>query len=207
MPPSEDPRSAIAATPPFCHRRAAMSLPSHDTPPDLALRATLAPERMRPDAFFALDAHPTERAWMLHDGSLTDRLARAHGPVRVTPTHEGIGRPSPIEAGLLGTRAGGGWWIREITLAAGDVPRLRARTLVPPDALRLQRRLRGLGATPLGRVLFHRDRLRPEVVRGRRRFARARDGTWLRLTCYAVDGEALLVIERLLPAALIGDAE
>ena len=184
-----------------------MALLRHDHAADVALPSSLALERLLPDPQFAVRVHPSLATWMLHDGSLTDRLARAHGAVRVTPTREGIGAPRPLEARFLDARDSGGWWIREITLAAGGTPRLRARTLVPCGAIALQRRLRGLGATPLGRVLFEGDRLRPEVVRGQRRFGRTADGAWLRLTRYRIEGEGLLVIERLLLAALDADAE
>ena len=197
-------RGLVVARPSgLLHSPAAMALLRHDSAGDLALAGPAAVARLLPDRVFARRAAPTLRAWMLHDGSLTDRLARAYGTVRVTPTREGRGAPHAFEARLLAAPVRGGWWIREITLAAGDRPRLRARTLVPPASGALLRRLRGLGATPLGRVLFHRDRLRPGVRRGRRRFGRARDGRWLRLTCYTVHGEGLLVIERLLPDALV----
>lgn len=178
-----------------------MALLHHDSAADLALGGPADVDRLVPDALFARRAAPALRGWMLHDGSLTDRLARAHGAVRVTPTREGIGAARPFEARLLGAPDRGGWWIREITLAAGDEVRLRARTLVPPASRDLQRRLRGLGATPLGRVLFRGDRLRPEVRRGSRAFGRSASGAWLRMTCYTVRGEGLLVIERLLDAA------
>ncbi|MEE4299779.1 MAG: chorismate lyase [Pseudomonadales bacterium] len=183
------------------HSRAPMALLHHDSAVDLALGGPADLSQLIPDALFARRSAPALRTWMLHDGSLTDRLARAHGPVRVTPTREGVGAARPFEARLLGAPDRGGWWIREITLAAGATPRLRARTLVPPASRDLQRRLRGLGATPLGRVLFRGDRLRPEVRRGPRAFGRNAMGAWLRVTSYAVRGEALLVIERLLDAA------
>lgn len=181
-----------------------MALLHHDSATDLALGGPADAARLLPDTLFARRASPALRTWMLHDGSLTDRLARAHGAVRVTPAREGIGAARPFEAQLLGAPDRGGWWIREITLAAGGVPRLRARTLVPPASRDLQRRLRGLGATPLGRVLFRGDRLRPEVRRGPRAFGRTADGAWLRMTCYTVRGEGLLVIERILDAAWQG---
>lgn len=194
-------RSGVAAAARLLHSRAPMALLHHDSAADLALADPADVAHLIPDAVFARRSAPALRTWMLHDGSLTDRLARAHGAVRVTPTREGIGAARRFEARLLGAPDRGGWWIREITLAAGAEPRLRARTLVPPASRELQRRLRGLGATPLGRVLFHRDRLRPEVHRGARAFGRNEAGAWLRMTCYTVRGEGLLVIERLLAAA------
>ena len=189
------------------HSRPPMALLRHDHAADVTLPSSLALQRLLPDPQFAARVDASLATWMLHDGSLTDRLARAHGTVRVTPTREGIGAPRSLEARFLGAPAVGGWWIREITLAAGGMPRLRARTLVPRGAIDLQRRLRGLGSVPLGRVLFKGDRLRRNVIRGCRRFGRARDGAWLRLTRYRVEGEGLLVIERLLSSALGPDAE
>jgi len=179
-----------------------MALLRHDTARDLAPAGQLHASSLLPDLFFRARSARELHAWMLHDGSLTDRLARAFGKVLVTPDREGTGTPAALEAALLEHPRSGGWWIREITLAAGNRPRLRARTLVPPSSFALQQRLRGLGATPLGRVLFRRDRLRPEVKRGRRGFARAADGNWLRLTRYTVQRDHMLVIERILPAAL-----
>jgi chorismate-pyruvate lyase len=156
-----------------------------------------------PDGLLALRAAAPVRHWLLHDGSLTDRIAAAFGPVTVTPTRQTLGRPTPFEAASLGRPPAGGWWIREIALAAGGRTRLRARTLVPPDAPRLRRRLRGLGATPLGRVLFRGDHLRPDVRRGRRVFVPAADGGgWIRCTAYTIGGEPLLVLERPLTGLL-----
>ena len=79
-----------------------MALLRHDSAEDLALADPADADRLLPDRPFARRADPALRAWMLHDGSLTDRLARAHGPVRVTPTREGIGAPRPFEALLIG---------------------------------------------------------------------------------------------------------
>lgn len=170
-----------------------------DCPPDLRPQQRLRPRVLLPDAQLRLRAGAGPRDWLLHDGSLTDRIERRFGPVRVTPIREGTGRPTPLEAACLDRSPSGAWWIREIDLAAGGRLRLRARTLVPPGSRRLHDRLRGLGATPLGRVLFHNDRLRRGVVRGARGFARSATGDWLRLTRYRVEGESLLVIERVLP--------
>ena len=93
--------------------------------------------------------------WMLHDGSLT-RPSRAPTARAGHADAEGIGRASRARSAVSAAFDIGGWWIREITLAAGGTRRLRARTLVPRFAIDLQRRLRGLGSTPLGRVLFDR---------------------------------------------------
>ncbi|MDZ7825432.1 MAG: chorismate lyase [Gammaproteobacteria bacterium] len=172
-----------------------------DCPPDLCPQQRLRPGALLPDALLRLRAGPGVRDWLLHDGSLTDRIEHRFGPVGVTPDREGTGRPMPLEAACLQRRPGSAWWIREIGLSAGDRLRLRARTLVPPDAARLHDRLRGLGSTPLGRVLFRGDRLRRGVVRGARGFARGGTGDWLRLTRYRVDGESLLVVERVLAGA------
>jgi len=168
-----------------------------DCPSDLCPQQRLRPGALLPDALLRLHAGPGPCGWLLHDGSLTDRIERRFGPVRVTPSREGTGRPTPLEAACLDRGPRGAWWIREIGLAADGRLRLRARTLVPPDAPRLQGRLRGLGATPLGRVLFRGDRLRRGVIRGSRGFTRCATGDWLRLTRYRVDGESLLVVERM----------
>jgi chorismate-pyruvate lyase len=175
-----------------------------DCPSDLCPQQRLRPGALLPDALLRLRAGPGRCDWLLHDGSLTDRIERRFGPVRVTPSREGIGRPTPLEAAFLDRGVRGAWWIREIGLTAGDRLRLRARTLVPADAPRLHERLRGLGATPLGRVLFRGDRLRRGVVRGARGFSRCATGDWLRLTRYRVDGESLLVVERVLAARPVG---
>lgn len=169
-----------------------------DCPSDLSPQQRLRPGALLPDALLRLHAGPGLRGWLLHDGSLTDRIERRFGPVRVTPSREGTGRPTPLEAACLERNPRGAWWIREIGLAAGGRLRLRARTLVPPDGVRLQNRLRGLGATPLGRLLFRDDRLRRGVVRRARGFSRCASGDWLRLTRYRIDGESLLVVERVL---------
>ncbi|HSG88394.1 MAG TPA: chorismate lyase [Pseudomonadales bacterium] len=179
-----------------------MTLTSRQVPADLRPRATIAAQRLQPDALFRLLAARELHAWLLHDGSLTDRIGRSCGTVHVRPDRESDGLPSALEAGLLRQARRGGWWLREITLYAGGTARLRARTLVPPCSTVLRTRLMGLGSTPLGRVLFRADRLRPEVRRGDRGFYRNDAGDWLRATAYEVRGEPLLVIERPLPALL-----
>lgn len=185
-----------------------MALLSPQPPIDLRPAPTRTVRQLLPDQRFRSDAASMVRDWLLHDGSLTERIQRRHGPVQVTLDREGIGMPSALEAQLLDAGRSGGWWIREITMSADGAPRLRARTLVPPDAAQLRTRLMGLGRTPLGRLLFRADRLRPEVVRGGRGFAHSADrGDWLRLTRYLVHGESMLVIECPLSALLTPAAD
>lgn len=194
-----------------------MALLSPQPPIDLRPAAVLRIDQLLPDTRFRAGADPAARDWLLHDGSLTERIRRRHGPVRVRLDREGIGMPSAFEARLLDQPRRGGWWIREITMSADGTARLRARTLVPPDAPKLRTRLMGLGRTPLGQLLFRADRLRPEVIRRGRGYLRIpapgsrHDAVprtqWLRLTHYRVGDESLLVIERPLPSLLAAAAE
>jgi chorismate-pyruvate lyase len=154
-----------------------------------------------PDALLPLHVPEALRDWLLHDRSITGRVAARFGPVHVQLLREGRGRATALEARLLargrrqGPRRGGGWWVREIALATDGHERLRARTLVPPDAPGLRRALSGLGARPLGRLLFVRNGLRPGVRRRYRCAVPTAAGGWMRATVWRIAGEELLVLE------------
>ncbi|MEE4359897.1 MAG: chorismate lyase [Pseudomonadales bacterium] len=165
------------------------------SPPSATLSPSPRVGARIPDALLGLRVGPSLRDWLLHDRSITGRVAERFGPVRVDVLREGMGRPTAFEAQLLRQPRGGGWWIREIALCADGRERLRARSLVPRSAPGLQRALSGLGARPLGRLLFIGDRLRPNVQRTGRTTSRTASGGWMRATRYRIGGEDLLVLE------------
>lgn len=98
-------------------------------------------------------------AWLAAQGSLTQRLSRFCGaPVRVQVLDERWERPRRDEARVLRLSPHQHVWVREVLLYCAGVARVYARTVMPRDSLRgRQRRLRRLGATPLGMVLFGRS--------------------------------------------------
>lgn len=100
-------------------------------------------------------------------------------------------------------------WVREVTLLCEDMPVVHARSVIPRAALRGRfRRLRRLGARPLGELLFTekgvvrgrmqlirvtlRDRL---YVRASRRAAPAPQEFWGRRSLYYIASTPLLVAE------------
>lgn len=154
-----------------------------------------------PEALFALlhgqPGREEDVALLRADGSMTQALAARFGTVRVLRTREGRQLPDPGEARLLGRPRRGGYWCREIQLLAAGRIRLRARTVVPADALTLQRALQRLGDRPLMDLLFLGSRLRPGVERQHRCFGSDGDGNLSRVTVFTIRGKPLLLRESL----------
>jgi chorismate--pyruvate lyase len=96
--------------------------------------------------------------------------------------------------------------VREVLLMSNDSPLVYARSILPLDTLRGRyRRLRRLGRTPLGKVLFSD----PSMTRGDMQFAQFRLGRekgaggqlpiWGRRSIFYLVGKPLLVSEIFLP--------
>lgn len=161
-----------------------------------------------PEALFAQlhgrNAPAEDVALLCAEGSMTQALAARFGQIQVRRTGEGWQCPGPDEARLLDRPCRGGAWYREIQLLAAGQVRLCARTVVPRDAWRLQGALKRLGDRPLMDLLFVGNRLRPGVVRARRRFGRDPQGRLTRVTLFTIHGEPLLLRETLAGAAAFG---
>lgn len=152
-------------------------------------------------------------AWLAAQGSLTQRLSRFCGaPVRVEVLHERWERPRRDEARLLRLPAHQHVWVREVLLHCAGIARVYARTIMPRDSLQGgQRRLRRLGTTPLGMVVFgrspvHRTPLRFRLLGPQHRLhqdIQRRIGSveplWARRSILHYRGRGLLVAEVFLP--------
>lgn len=95
------------------------------------------------------------RAWLLDPGSLTAHLRGRHGnDLGVSVLAEADEPPAPGEMSRLGL-ADGPAFVRRVALGRPGDPLVLARTVMPPATLRGEgRRLRRLGNTPLGELVF-----------------------------------------------------
>ncbi|WP_074013407.1 chorismate lyase [Candidatus Sodalis sp. SoCistrobi] len=136
------------------------------------------------------------RSWLTERGSMTRRLEKHCGHIRVRRFREGF-VPACIEAGEAALLPDcGRFWLREVVLYGHDRPWLTARTLVPAatEAGPAQQVL-SLGDVPLGQWLFrHRPPARDVIQFGRVGTLWARRAR-LRLP----EGQPLLLTEAFLP--------
>ena len=158
---------------------------------------------------------PEMQDWLFDQGSLTARIVAACcGAFRVEVLSQGWQRPLANEARRLGIKQQHYAWVRQVRLFCGDTPWVFARTVIPRTTLSgAQRHLAGLGAKPLGAVLFAdpgmtRDPL--EVARllaphyfhaaAVQGLANAPDLIWGRRSVFYLQQKPLLVNEIFLPA-------
>ncbi|MCJ8168182.1 chorismate--pyruvate lyase family protein [Atopomonas sediminilitoris] len=99
---------------------------------------------------------PSERDWLLDQGSLTRRLqALAAGEFRVEPLQEGWQSLRADEARALGVATGSQGWVREVLLRGREQPWVFARSVASHEALRGSGfDLAHLGSRSLGELLF-----------------------------------------------------
>lgn len=95
------------------------------------------------------------RAWLLDPGSLTAHLRGRFGDaLTVAVRAEGEDTPTAAERSRLGL-ANGDVFVRRVALKRNDQILVLARTVMPHDTLRGDgARLRDLGDTPLGELVF-----------------------------------------------------
>ena len=165
-----------------------LTMPLYSQP----LSASAPPERVLP--------------WLNANGSLTAMLEEKSGqPLRVERCFEGyrlltlaqkkhLGLPvrqynRPILA-----------WIREVQLYGdSDLPWVWAQSIFPLESLKgSAKRLQQLKGTPIGYVLFKRQRTLPN-----QRFISYTDKGWQRQTHYDWYGRALFISETFLPAFMV----
>jgi chorismate--pyruvate lyase len=96
--------------------------------------------------------------------------------------------------------------VREVTLYSGELPLVRARSVIPrPTESGVGRPLTRLGTRPLGAALFSDPRVRRGDIRiGYTRFPGEAESAalWVRHCQFLIAGEAILVSEYFLPACL-----
>ena len=99
------------------------------------------------------------RRWLTDRGSLTARLERHAGPIKVKVLFQGLRRVNLDEAFLFESPAAR-VLVREVLLLRGTKPLVFAHTVVEPGALRgAWRSVTGLGTRPLGAALFADPRI------------------------------------------------
>ncbi len=146
--------------------------------------------------------------WLTHRGSLTARLKAHCARFRVKVLYQGLGRPIEDERAVLGLKIGERAWIREVLLCDGDVPLVFAHSVLPLGNVRGAWNLfAGLGARPLGEVLFtdprisrrglHFKRLaaRHPLYRRMRSDPKSISRVWARRSIFYRCGRSLLVTE------------
>ena len=152
---------------------------------------------------------PTELLpWLTVEGSLTAVLEdKAGQPLRVERVFEGY-RPLSLtqkkQLGIQGAMLGRPLlaWIREVQLYGNDEePWVKAQSIFPlPSLTGRARRLQQLKGTPIGYVLFKRNRTLPN-----QRFIQQTSEGWQRQTRYDWYGRKLMISEIFLPAFLPSD--
>lgn len=99
------------------------------------------------------------RLWLTDHGSLTARLERHAGPIRVKVLFQGLCRANCDEAFLFASPTKH-VLVREVLLLRGATPLVFAHTVLAPDDLRgAWRQIAGLGTRPLGAALFADPRI------------------------------------------------
>ena len=144
--------------------------------------------------------------WLEAKGSLTAMLeARAGQPLRVQRCFEGYRRLSLHQKRQLGLQGSALnrpllAWVREVQLYGdSELPWVCAQSVFPLSSLQGQaRRLHQLKGTPIGYVLFKRNRTLPN-----RRFIHNTTKGWQRQTSYDWYGRKLLISETFLPEFLL----
>ncbi len=157
--------------------------------------------------------------WLVHVGSLTDRIRARCPAFRVELRRQVLTRPNSDERAVLGIRRGALAWVREVSLHCGEQPLIFAHTVVPRANMRgAWNLLTGLGNRPLGALLFADPRIERSPFRYRRLDARhplhhgaaavmpavspAPAHYWARRSLFRRGGRVILVTEVFLPAIL-----
>ena len=143
--------------------------------------------------------------WLAAKGSLTAMLeTKAGQPLRVVRQFEGYKRLTLSQKRQLGVQGAALnrpllAWVREVELYGdSEQPWIWAQSIFPLPSLQGQaRRLQQLKGTPIGYVLFKRNRTLPN-----QRLISNTDKGWQRQTYYDWYGRKLLISETFLPAFL-----
>jgi chorismate--pyruvate lyase len=156
------------------------------------------------------------RPWLIHPGSLTQRLRDCCQEFSVSQVGQRQGHPYRDEAGLLGMRAGDRAILRDVYLHCDSAPVVFAHSVLPFSSLQGPwHGLDQLGTRPLGESLF----ANPAVVRTPLVFCKL--GThhelyrqavsvlkdkprslWARRSVFSLKGAPILVTEVFLPEVL-----
>lgn len=141
--------------------------------------------------------------WLMATGSLTAMLeAKAGQPLKVVRRYEGW-RPLSFsqkqQLGMVGQSLNRPMmaWVREVLLYGNaSEPWVAAQSIFPYPCLQGDaKRLKNLKNTPIGYVLFKRQRKLASS-----RFVQLTEQGWQRQTCYDWHGRTILIAETFLPA-------
>ncbi len=151
--------------------------------------------------------------WLVHVGSLTERLRRSCRRFEVNLLRQELARPCPDETAALGLRLGRRAWVREVTLLCAGRPVVFAHSVLPPPGLRSGWHLvGGLGERPLGALLFsdpliertpfaflRLDPRHPLYAAAARIAGHATETFWARRSAFCRNRAPILVTEVFLP--------
>ena len=154
------------------------------------------------------------RAWLLHAGSLTSRIATRCRDFNVLLLREGRVRISHEEASLLGLPTSEYAFRRDVLLRCGAEALVYAHSVLRYSDLRgAWRVVAGMGAQPLGSALFkdaeiergpfgfrRLNRTHPLYCAAARAVGKALPSLWARRSLFWSRSAPLLVTEAFLPA-------
>ncbi|MBX9904210.1 MAG: chorismate lyase [Burkholderiales bacterium] len=153
------------------------------------------------------------RRWLTDPGSLTARLQRHAGEIKVKVLFQGLRRANRDEAFLLASPATR-VMVREVLLLRGTTPLVFAHTVFAARGLRgAWRGIAGLGNRPLGAALFADPRIarfplrqkklprnHPLYLRAAAQLKKMPSPLWARRSIFAAGKSPILVSEVFLPA-------
>lgn len=153
------------------------------------------------------------RPWLTDSGSLTARLERHAGAIKVKVLFQGLRRPNQDESFLF-TSPAARVMVREVLLLRGTTPLVFAHTVFAADTMRgAWRSIAGLGTRPLGAALFadpritrfplHQKKLprtHPLHRRASAQLKKTPPSLWARRSIFAAGKSPILVSEIFLPA-------
>lgn len=153
------------------------------------------------------------RRWLIDSGSLTARLERHAGPIKVRVLFQGLRRANRDERFLFAA-APARVMVREVLLLRGTTPLVFAHTVFAREAMRgAWRRIAGLGNRPLGAALFADPRIARYPLRQKKlprphplhqaaaaRLKKMPPSLWARRSIFAAGKSPILVSEVFLPA-------
>ena len=152
---------------------------------------------------------PRVRAWLLDEGSLTERLVAVGGDsFRVRVIAQSWARPLPGERRALAMQTHAVALVREVELECHDAPWVFARSILPARSLEgALRHLRRFGARSLGAQLFSQRGMQREEFEIACANLYPDELTWARRSVFHVQQQPLLVQEVFLPACQLGSLQ
>jgi chorismate lyase len=109
-----------------------------------------------PSMIQRLTRNINNQAWLLDQGSLTQKLRQRFPGLRVEILDEGFNKIHYDEAQTLNIQPASQAWVRQVQLVSENTPLIFARTVIPNFSIQNPWwRIKHLGQQPLGEVLFN----------------------------------------------------